>query len=72
MQPILPIITKEQYDCLVKLTTEKEPPLKTIKKEYFFDDLLTAFLKEYAKEKNIENNTNSDVNFYKLFEKITH
>ncbi len=72
MQPNLPIITKEQYDCLTKLTSGKEAEVKTTYKAHFYDDLLSGFLKEYITEKNIENNINSDVNFYKLFEKISN
>jgi hypothetical protein len=58
-----PTITKEQYERLAKLDDDKK-----------FDstldgDRLSAFLKEHVGEGNT-NNANSDVNFYKLFERV--
>jgi hypothetical protein len=58
-----PTITKEQYERLAKLDEDK-------KFDYTLDgDRLSAFLKEHVGEGNI-NNVNSDVNFYKLFERV--
>jgi hypothetical protein len=62
-----PTITKEQYERLAKLDDDKD--FTTDKKSTGFGDRLSAFLKEHVGERNT-NNANSDVNFYKLFERV--
>jgi len=61
-----PTITKEQYESLAKLADIKEPNVNI---DAGFGDRLSSFLKEHIAEGNA-NNVNSDVNFYKLFERF--
>jgi hypothetical protein len=62
-----PTITKEQYERLAKLDDDKDVTLE--RKSNAFGDRLSSFLNEHVGEVN-SNNANSDVNFYKLFERV--
>jgi len=64
-----PTITKEQYENLAKLSDKKEPNLSIDSKQHGLGDKLSSFLKEHIGEVNL-NNTSSDVNFYKLVERV--
>ena len=64
-----PTITKEQYEYLVKLDEDKKPDFIAETKQYNLSDKLSAFLKEHMGEIS-SNNVKSDVNFYKLFERV--
>ena len=70
MEHSAPTITKEQYERLAKLSGEKELDFTMEREQYGFGDKLSAFLKEYTKDGSAINNTGSDVNFYKLFERV--
>ncbi len=72
MQHIFPIITTEQYKCLTELAGGKEPNFKITRNEHIYGDLLSAFLKEYTDAGNTVSNANCDVEFYKLFERVTN
>ena len=72
MQSIFSSITKEQYESLSNLAGGNELNFKISRNEHAKGDLLSAFLKEYVAKENIVSNPNNDVNFYKLFEKITN